>query len=320
MRSLGLVFLAFCALRSADARAAPARLGILPIVRPHGDAGALEAAVLVEPVLAGFALVTPTEMHGHEETAQSLGIVCAPDDDACVARIGAFAKVTRLLAVALDDEAGSCTVRVVDVNAPAKSRRLTLPVAGAEDDRIGIVLLALRSTFGGTPLGGLLRVDGPPGIALTLDGTAIGSAPVGPLAVGAGHHVLVFGSGESARTAPFDAVPGALLRVAQPDASTTARPTPAGPGGTQQPGGAAAAPSAVAVTGLLITGVAGVAAAAVGIGGLVVQPRVDDRDQYTAKEFNDGQALARVLWVTAAAAGGIAVVGLAITGVGFAVE
>ena len=122
MRSLGLVFLAFCALRSADAQAAPVRLGILPIVRPHGDAAALEAAVLAEPGLAAFTLVKPAEMHGHEETAESLGIVCTSNDDACVARIGAFAKVTRLLSVALDDEEGSCTVRMVDVNAPEIGR------------------------------------------------------------------------------------------------------------------------------------------------------------------------------------------------------
>ena len=278
--------LAWCFVLLSTSTASRSAFAASPTVAmaPATVVPASDRVQVVADLAAALAAVSSVQPVSSAETASMFtraaraGIDCDPHQAPCAARVAAFAGVDFM--VVADVGVDAATVVLVDGRDGRVLRRRQAPLATATR-RAGLVAL-VGGVLMDVPVNGRLRVDGPAGLALQVDGAMVGTAPM-EVEVEAGAHDV---NGVQV------VVPAAgLLVVARlPDAELAA----GSPLGT------------VAV----VTGVAGaVLGLAGGIGAAVVAPTPEQRSAMSASAWNSAVGTGRALVVVAAVGVGLVVVG-----------
>ena len=241
-------------------------------VRVVADLAAALAAV------SSVRALSSTETASMFSRAARAGIDCDSRQVPCAARVAAFAGVDFM--VVADVGVDAATVVLVDGRDGRVVRRRQAPLAAASR-RAGLFAV-VRGVLMDVPVTGRLRVDGPAGLALQVDGAMVGNAPM-EVELEAGAHDV---NGVQV------VVPAAgLVVVARlPDADV-----------------AGADPlETVAV----VTGVGGAVLGLVGgIGAAVAAPTPEQRSAMSASAWNSAVATGRGLVVVAAVGVGLVVVG-----------
>jgi hypothetical protein len=130
------------------------------------------------------------------------GVACAADD-ACVRALAAALNLHHLLIATLGGKAAAATLAasIVTPATVAVDRKVLPPVPGGED-AVVVAAPTLGETLAAAPPLALVRLDGPAGMTVKLDGAALGAAPLAPpvLRIAAGDHVVAL---EKAGRAPW---------------------------------------------------------------------------------------------------------------------
>lgn len=201
---------------SEAASAAPA-LAVLP---PTGDAPErLEGALREEIEALGSHAVQPGDTtRAHVQSARDLGLSCAVDDVACLAKLGILAEVQWVVPsrVRRGDRGALLEVVLIDVQAAVERARVTRALDGPVDDvaRAASLLLLAPDKAAGS----LVVEVSPSGAALALDDKPLGTAPLpGPIeGLAPGEHTLAVshhGYREERRTFTVPVAGAATLTV-----------------------------------------------------------------------------------------------------------
>ena len=204
------------------------------------------------------------------------GIACDPREAPCAARVAAFGGIDFMVVADVGPDAAA--LALVDGRDGRVVRRRQAPLAAATR-RAGLFAL-VGSVVTDGPVMGRLRVDGPPGLALQVDGAMAGTAPL-EVALEAGPHDV-----NGVRVLVPAAGLVVVARLADTDGGSTLG------------------------TAALVTTVGGVALGLVGgIGAAVVAPAVDQRRALSASAWNNAVTTGRALVAVAAVGVGLVVLG-----------
>lgn len=281
MRALCLVLV----LSDAAAATSLPRIGVAPTLvegdpRERADTLADDLADAVARGLAGGAVdvVEAAEVRGIAARAARSGLVCDARDAACAARLAAFSGLDFIVVTRADvGDHLDVTLTLIDGHDGATLRERRAPV---DDVATGVEAIAAALMKNAT-VPGRLEVRGPQGAAVDVDGVVRGTAPL-TCEPGAGLHTV---NGRIVR------VPAAGLAVVD-----------GAPGGDVTGGDV--------TVGLAVTAAVGFSVAlSAGIGAAVVAPDPADRDDFTARGWNDAVATGQALVAVAAVGGAVAILG-----------
>ena len=133
------------------------------------------------------------------------GVACAADD-ACVRALAAALNLHHLLVATLTGKGKAAALEASIVTpATVAVTRAALPAVPGGEDAVVVSAPTLGEALAAAPPLGLVRLDGPAGMTVKLDGLELGAAPLAPavLRVAAGDHVVgLEKTGRAAWSAP----------------------------------------------------------------------------------------------------------------------
>lgn len=240
--------------------------------------------------------------------AREAGIECAELTPACVARIGAFAQLDFLVLVrATPGAPARLRVDLVDCVEGRGLRGHEAALPESADPRAAVREL-VRAALASDEPRGTLRVDVSDGSAtVSVDGAPRGETPL-EIDLGIGtHEVRVDDTSGAAASERVEVGAGGVTAL-----TLTPRAD------VEEEVAAADGDGALVFVGvgLLAAGVLG--AAGVGVAAGAVAPDAARRADYSAREYNDGVALGRVLLGVSAVFGVLGVAGVGVAAVGLA--